>query len=144
LPSPTGQAFIYLERVDLGQDFNLWLVQDDGQRKLLLSQRYQDGAPSIGYMVPIAWSADNTILLHETLAGKAAALWQLSLSDLSLQRLGDFKEFYSPDALVAASVQPTVSGQKLMLKNSRILQTQEVTVGAQDERFEIVGGVDIS
>jgi murein DD-endopeptidase MepM/ murein hydrolase activator NlpD len=144
LPSPTGQAFIYLERVDLGQDFNLWLVQDDGQRKLLLSQRYQDGAPSIGYMVPIAWSADNTILLHETLAGKAAALWQLSLSDLSLQRLGDFKEFYSPDALVAASVQPTVSGQKLMLKNSRTLQTQEVTVGAQDERFEIVGWVDIN
>jgi len=86
LLSPTNQDFVYLERTDSGQNFNLWRVQADGQRKLLLSQRYQNGASLGEYMVPVAWLRDDVILLHETLMQLPVALWQLSLADLSLQR----------------------------------------------------------
>lgn len=141
LPAPNDERILYVERVDLEADFNLWLSYPDGQRDLLISQKYENGAPTIGYMVPVAWTQDDELIIHEKLMQSVVATWSFSLKDRKLAKINSrVDSFPSPDFKQSAILQ----NRSVLLLNTQVIAQANLQVSSaqDDSHLEIIGWIE--
>ena len=102
LQSPHQPEWVYLERAEIGNAYNLWLYNaQTGAKQLLFSQ--QD-SPVPGYALkPIAWSADRHVLYLEALKFDTdfehEGVWSFDLRTRQAQRLALAPQYFSTPLL---------------------------------------------
>ncbi|MBD2770416.1 peptidoglycan DD-metalloendopeptidase family protein [Hymenobacter sp. BT664] len=102
LQSPHQPEWVYLERAEIGNAYNLWLYTTTTRRKQLLFS--QPDSPVAGYALkPIAWSADQHVLYLEALKFDTdlehEGVWSFDLRTRQVQRLALAPKYFSTPVL---------------------------------------------
>ncbi|WP_052732745.1 peptidoglycan DD-metalloendopeptidase family protein [Hymenobacter terrenus] len=102
LQSPHQPEWVYLERAEIGNAYNLWLYNTSTRSKQQLFT--QPDSPVAGYALkPIAWSADRYVLYLEALKFDTdfehEGVWAFDLRTGQVQRLGLAPKYFSTPVL---------------------------------------------